>query len=171
MIAQQVAIDHPVRTASLISMMSTTGERAYGQATPEANAALLAPPPPERAAVIEHTVRTSQVYASKRHFNADQVRSRVAREFDRAFRPDAAARQLAAIVASGPRADQLSRLAVATLVMHGLDDVLIVPSGGQRTAELVPGAELFELADWGHDWPLPLIGELAAKIAGFVHSH
>jgi pimeloyl-ACP methyl ester carboxylesterase len=171
MIAQTVAIEHPARTISLISMMSTTGERTVGQATPEANAALLAPPPNERDAVVEHTIATARVYGSKVHFNPEQVRVRVLREFDRAFRPDGAARQLAAIVASGPRADKLVHVGAPTLVMHGLDDVLIVPSGGRRTAELIPGAELFELADWGHDWPLPLVGELAATIAGFVQRH
>jgi pimeloyl-ACP methyl ester carboxylesterase len=171
MIAQTVAIEHPTRTASLISIMSTTGERTVGQATAEANAALMAPPPPERDDVIAHTIATARVYASKRHFDPEQIRARVLREYDRAFRPDGAIRQLAAIVANGSRADALARLDVPTLVMHGLDDELITPSGGVRTAELIAGAELFTLADWGHDWPLPLIDELAGKVASFVHSH
>jgi pimeloyl-ACP methyl ester carboxylesterase len=42
------------------------------------------------------------------------------------------------------------------LVIHGLDDALIDPSGGRRTAELVPGAHLLELSDMGHDLPEPL---------------
>ena len=42
------------------------------------------------------------------------------------------------------------------LVIHGLDDTLIHPSGGRRTAELVPGATLLEVADMGHDRPRPL---------------
>ena len=42
------------------------------------------------------------------------------------------------------------------LVIHGLDDTLIDPSGGRRTAELVPGAHLLEVADMGHDLPEPL---------------
>ena len=51
-------------------------------------------------------------------------------------------------------------LRVPTLVIHGLDDTLIDPSGGKRTAELVPGAELLLLPDMGHDRPVPLWPEI-----------
>ncbi|MCO6734754.1 lysophospholipase, partial [Streptomyces sp. EL9] len=45
---------------------------------------------------------------------------------------------------------------VPTLVIHGLDDTLIDPSGGRRTAELVPGSELLLIPDMGHDRPREL---------------
>jgi len=45
---------------------------------------------------------------------------------------------------------------VPTLVIHGRDDTLIAPSGGQRTAELISTASLLLLADMGHDLPQPL---------------
>ena len=79
-----------------------------------------------------------------------------ARSFDRSFYPVGTGRQLAAITASGSRAEGLRELAVPTLVIHGLDDTLIEPSGGRRTAELVPDAELLLVADMGHDRPRPL---------------
>ena len=50
------------------------------------------------------------------------------------------------------------------LVIHGLDDTLITPAGGRRTAELVPGADLLEIADMGHDLPWQLWPMLAAVI-------
>ena len=59
-----------------------------------------------------------------------------------------------------------------TLVIHGRDDTLIQPSGGIRTAELIPNATLLLLADMGHDMPEPLwpmiVGTIAAhtKLAG-----
>src|SRR5207245_1809372 len=46
MIAQLIAADHPQRTLSLTSIMSTTGNRARPPAKPEAMAALMAPPAP-----------------------------------------------------------------------------------------------------------------------------
>jgi pimeloyl-ACP methyl ester carboxylesterase len=73
-------------------------------------------------------------------------------------------RQMAAIMASGSRADGLRALRVPTLVIHGLDDTLIAPSGGERTAELVPGAELLLVPDMGHDRPEPLWPVLADAI-------
>lgn len=57
------------------------------------------------------------------------------------------------MILSGSRADALRELRVPTLVIHGLDDTLIDPSGGKRTAELVPGAELLLIPDMGHDRP------------------
>ena len=53
----------------------------------------------------------------------------------------------------GSRAAALRVLTVPTLVIHGLDDTLIDPSGGRRTAELVPGARLLLVPDMGHDRP------------------
>jgi pimeloyl-ACP methyl ester carboxylesterase len=69
------------------------------------------------------------------------------------------ARQLGAILATGSRADGLRALEAPTLVIHGRDDTLIGPDGGERTAELIPGARLLLVDDMGHDrpealWPL-----------------
>jgi pimeloyl-ACP methyl ester carboxylesterase len=49
-------------------------------------------------------------------------------------------------------------------VIHGLDDTLIAPSGGERTAELVPGARLLLVEDMGHDRPEPLWPQLSGAI-------
>ena len=75
------------------------------------------------------------------------------RAFARAFTPDGTARQFLAVRASGDRADGLRRLGVPTLVLHGDCDTLIDPSGGRRTAELVPGARFVLIEDMGHDYP------------------
>ena len=93
---------------------------------------------------------------SKKYRDHDQIRARAAESYDRSFYPQGTARQLAAIVASGSRADGLRQLNVPTVVIHGLDDTLINPTGGRRTAELIPGAVLVELEDMGHDLPEPL---------------
>jgi len=156
MIAQTMAIEHPERVLSLTSIMSTTGEPEYGQAKPDAMAALLAPPPSNREAFVEQSVTGWRVFASPRYFDEAATRERAAAGFDRSFYPEGATRQLAAIVASGSRADALRALRVPTLVIHGRADTLIQPSGGDRTAELVPGANLLLLNDMGHDLPEPL---------------
>lgn len=167
MIAQHVAIEHPTRVASLTSIMSMTGEPEYGSPLPEAAEALLSPPATERDAYIAESVKYG-VWQSRRYFDADQVRADAARSFDRSFYPEGSARQLAAIYASGRRTAGLQSLAVPTLVVHGRDDTLIPPSGGQRTAELVPGSTLLLVADMGHDLPPPLQPLVADAIAGHV---
>ena len=155
MIVQTIAIEYPERVLSLTSIMSTVGDPEYGEPTPEALIVLLTAPEPDRASVIAHSVNYA-VWSSKRWFDAELAGQRSAQAFDRSFYPEGAPRQLAAIAASGDRSDALRSLDVPTLVIHGLDDTLIQPSGGRRTAELIPGSHLLELSDMGHDLPRPL---------------
>ena len=164
MIAQTIAIEHPQRTISLTSIMSMTGEIEYGSPAPEVAEVLLAPPPSDRDAYIESSINWG-VWSSKRYFDPAETRVQAARGFDRSFYPEGANRQLAAIYASGSRAEGLARIAVPTLVVHGRDDTLIPPPGGHRTAELVPGASMLFVADMGHDLPAPLWPLLTGAIA------
>ena len=152
MIAQHLAIEHPTRVRSLISVMSMPGEPEVGQPTPEAIEALLATPPVDREAYIESSSRWL-VWSSRKYGDAARNRRNAARDYDRSFYPEGANRQLAAIYASGRRTAGLQQLRVPTLVIHGRDDTLISPSGGTRTAELVDGAHLLLVADMGHDLP------------------
>jgi pimeloyl-ACP methyl ester carboxylesterase len=163
MIAQTMAIRHPERLLTLISMMSTTGEPGYGESSPEAMRALLAPTPGERAAYIDASER-ALIWRSRRWPDVAGVRAVAALSYDRCYYPEGSSRQFAAIVASGSRADGLIGLRVPTLVIHGLDDTLIAPSGGERTAELIPDAALIELPDMGHDRPEPLWPQLCEAI-------
>jgi pimeloyl-ACP methyl ester carboxylesterase len=155
MIAQAMAIEHPERLLTLTSMMSTTGESEFGQSTPEARQALLTPAPADRAGYIEAAER-SMIWRSKRYADLAAVRELAEASYDRCYCPEGVTRQLAAMIASGSRAEQLRRVHTPTLVIHGLDDTLIAPSGGERTAALIPDAELLLLEDMGHDRPEPL---------------
>ncbi len=167
MIVQMMAIEHPDRIASLTSIMSSTGNPAVGVPTPEARAALLAPPPSDRAAYIEAAI-SAEVWASKRYVDHDAMKARAAVNFDRAFYPQGAPRQLAAIYATGDRSDRLRMLDVPTLVIHGRDDTLITPSGGEDTAQLIAGSRYLLVADMGHDLPAPLWPVFAEAIGGHV---
>jgi pimeloyl-ACP methyl ester carboxylesterase len=156
MIAQTMAIEHPERLLSLVSKMSNTGEPEVGQPTQQALEALLTPSPTERSAYIEATSAKMMIWASRRYGDRARSEALAAAGFDRCFYPEGVTRQLAAMIASGSRADGLRALTVPTLVIHGLDDTLIQPDGGERTAELVPGARLMLVEDMGHDRPEPL---------------
>lgn len=155
MIAQTFALEHPQRTQSLVSIMSVTGDLAYGTPTEDALAALVAAPPPDRAGYIE-SAKTWSIWGSKKYFDLDEARDRAGREYDRSFYPEGTHRQMAAIYASGDRSEALTTLSVPTLVIHGTDDTLLTPSGGDRTAELIPGSVLLKVKDMGHDMPKPL---------------
>jgi pimeloyl-ACP methyl ester carboxylesterase len=153
MIVQTMAIDHARRVLSLTSIMSHTGEPAYGRSTKEANEALMKAPPTDRQRFIDETAEGRRVYSSPKYYSLDWEKERCARDYDRMFYPEGASRQMAAIMASPDRADGLRNLTVPTLVVHGRADTLITLSGGERTAELVPGSVLLVLNDMGHDLP------------------
>ncbi|MFD7620831.1 alpha/beta fold hydrolase [Streptomyces sp. NPDC059802] len=159
MLAQTMAIGQPTRVLTLTSMMSSTGESDYGRPSAEAQAVLLRPKPSDREGYIAAAER-DLVWASKRYGNAALLRELAAESYDRAYYPDGAGRQLGAMILSGSRADALRGLRVPTLVIHGLDDILTDPSGGKRTADLVPGAKLLLLPDMGHDRPRELWREI-----------
>jgi pimeloyl-ACP methyl ester carboxylesterase len=163
MIAQQMAISHPDRVLTLTSMMSSTGEPAYGRPTAAAQQALFDPRPSDREGYIATSER-ALTWSSRRYANLGAIRKLAAQSYDRAYYPAGAGRQLGAMLLAGSRADALKALNVPTLVIHGLDDTLIDPSGGRRTAELIPGATLLLITDMGHDRPRELWDDLCDAI-------
>ncbi|MER8088849.1 alpha/beta hydrolase [Streptomyces sp. NPDC094048] len=159
MLAQTMAISRPTRVLTLTSMMSSTGEPEYGRSTPEAQAVISSPKPADREGYIAAAER-DLVWASKRYGDPAALRELAATSYDRAYCPAGVGRQLGALILSGSRAQALRELRVPTLVIHGLDDTLIDPSGGERTADLVPGAKLLLIPDMGHDRPRELWPEI-----------
>ena len=164
MIAQKMAIEFPDRVLSLTSMMSSTGEQEYGQPTPEARQVLFSPRPADRDGYVAAAER-ELIWASRRYGDVEQLRKLAAASYDRAYYPAGVPRQLAAMILDGSRAQALSSLDVPTLIIHGLDDTLIDPSGGRRTAELVPRARLLLVEDMGHHRPPPLWPRLVDAIS------
>jgi pimeloyl-ACP methyl ester carboxylesterase len=168
MIVQTMAIEHPTRVRTLTSIMSTTGDADVGQPTPEAMQALLSPVATTRDEAIARSVETSRVISAPEHFDEAHARKRAEEAYDRCFNPAGIARQLLGILASGSRAEGLAQVDVPTLVIHGAVDPLVTLSGGQRTAEVIPGAELLVLDDMGHDLPLPLVPQIVDAITALV---
>ncbi|MCB0954047.1 MAG: alpha/beta hydrolase [Microthrixaceae bacterium] len=167
MIVQTMAIEHPGRVLSLTSVMSTTGEPEYGTPDPEclAGLATLMVPAGDRAQRIEAGVQLQKLIGTKGVWDEGWTRQRVAAAVDRAYDPDGVARQMTAILASGSRAEGLSELSLPTVVLHGDADPLVNISGGERTAELVPGAELRVMPGMGHDLPPAYWDRLVAAVA------
>ena len=154
MIAQRLAIDHPERLLSMTSVMSRTGEPDYGASSEAALAFLMAPPAPSRSAYVEHRLEALGVYGSKPEWlDADDIAARAGAAFDRCFCPDGVRRQMRAVAHDGSRAGALATVDLPVLVIHGSRDTLIDPSGGRRTAALIPGARYVEIEGMGHDYP------------------
>jgi pimeloyl-ACP methyl ester carboxylesterase len=169
MIAQTLAIRHRGRVASLTSIMSTTGDPSLPTAKPEAMARLVIPPPGEREAYVDHVVETARLIGGTGFpFDEPRIRERTARGFDRSFHPAGAARQLAAIVASGSRAGALREVDVPALVIHGSDDPLVPVEGGYDTHRCLAGSELLVIEGMGHDLPRPTWSRIVDAISSLT---
>jgi pimeloyl-ACP methyl ester carboxylesterase len=154
MIAQTIAIRHPSRVRSLISIYSTTGNPELPQPKPEVMGLLTTPPPKEREANIEHMVGLFKRIAGP-GFPVDEewTRKIMAQGYDRCFYPQGMVRQLVAILAHGNRKTALALVKVPTLVIHGTQDPLVSVEGGKDTAKAIPGAQLMLIEGMGHDLP------------------
>lgn len=168
MIVQTMAIEHPSRVRTMTSIMSTTGDPDVGQPTPEAIQALMSPVATTRDEAIARSVATTRTIGSPVHFDEAAARKRAEEAYDRCFHPAGVARQLLGIAASGSRAAGLAELDVPTLVIHGPGDPLVTVTGGRRTAELVPGAELLLIDDMAHDLPLAVLPQIVDAITALA---
>jgi pimeloyl-ACP methyl ester carboxylesterase len=166
-IGQEMALRHPRRLRSLTSIMATTGDPDLPQPKPWALGALFAPTPLERDAYIEHYAKLWRMLRGGAFPDEEaRDRARAARNHARGLNPAGAARQLAAILASGSRRRALRRVSAPTLVIHGDADPLVPLAGGTDTAASIPGAELMVLEGMGHALPMPMWPRI---LDGIVH--
>lgn len=170
MIAQLVALNHPAKTRSLISIFSTTSDPSLPPSSPEAMAALTTPPPAQdRASVIAHGLKGRRTYATTRFpFDEQRISALIGAAYDRSYYPEGTSRQYAAIMAAPPRTERLKSLKAPALILHGSGDTLIRPEGGRHTAQCIPGSEYHEIEGWGHDMPPPMVPLVTGYIVPFV---
>ena len=113
MIAQVIAARYPERTASLTSIMSTTGNRRVSKSKPDARRALLSRPddPDNPESVTRHLIELFGVIGSP-GYPADhgELRARIERSVRRSYYPAGTAHQLLAILASGDRRRLLPKI-------------------------------------------------------------
>lgn len=171
MIAQLVAANHPARTRSLVSIMSSTGRRDLPPGRPEAMAALMTPLASDsREDRIAASMKTWRVIGSPGYPATDaELRADAERDIDRVpYEPTGMTRQMAAILVAPPRNDILKSVTAPTLVIHGADDPLVPVEAGQDTADSIAGAELIIVPGMGHDVTVALTPVLQKHVGDFV---
>ena len=153
-IAQLVAINHPDHVLSLTSIMSGPSGEDEVQPTPEGAAVLFVNPPRTREERIAQGMWIRKVLkGSLDPWDEDFERARVSRSVDRAYNPNGAVRQLIAVLAAKSRVERLESIRVPTLVIHGVEDILVPVENGRLVAAAVPGARRIEIDGMGHDLP------------------
>jgi pimeloyl-ACP methyl ester carboxylesterase len=168
-IAQLIAINHPEKVLSLTSIMSGPGGTDEVPPKPEGAAVLAMSPPDTREGRIEQSSSIRRALVGPGDpFDEVLERARSARAVDRAYYPVGVGRQLVAIMAAKSRLERLKHLRVPTLVVHGVDDVLVPVENGRLVADAVPGARLIEIDGMGHDLPKrawPQVADAIAELA------
>jgi pimeloyl-ACP methyl ester carboxylesterase len=96
------------------------------------------------------------------------VREIAGRSWDRGFDPAGSLRQLEATVTQPNRTAALRQIAVPALVIHGLADPLVGPSGGLAIARAIPDCRFIGYPGMGHDLPRTLWPEFADQIAALA---
>lgn len=160
MIAQTLAATYPDRVRSLVSIMSSSGNRALPTARWRVLRLLLSRPPKGATfeALVGHFVRLFRALGGPGFPISDaELRARSAESLRRNYSPAGTARQLLAIAASGDRSGDLCRIAVPTLVLHGDADPLLPLPHGRDCAARIPGARFETIPGMGHDLPPTLV--------------
>jgi pimeloyl-ACP methyl ester carboxylesterase len=165
-IAQTAAVRAPGRVRTLSLIMTSTGSRRVGWASPRAIRQLLRQrDATDREMAIAQTVATFKVIGSPGYpFDEEHIRERAGASYDRAYDPGGHRRQLAAILSQPDRTARLRNLQIPTLVIHGLADPLVSPTGGLALARAIPGAKFIGFAGMGHDLPRPLWSPITNEI-------
>jgi pimeloyl-ACP methyl ester carboxylesterase len=137
---------------------------------PEGAAILVVSPPETREERVEQAMSFRRVLLGPADpFDEAHERARATRSVDRAYYPPGVGRQLLAILAAKSRMERLRQVRVPTLVVHGVDDVLVPVENGRLVAEAVPGARLIEIDGMGHDLPKrawPQVMDAIVEVAG-----
>ncbi len=154
MIAQELALRHPERVKTLVSIMSTTGDPNLRGPSYELSTSLLKPFPDDRAGFVRRSVEVARAIAGRGFpFDEELVRQIAARSYDRDHDQAGVRRQLVAIFTQRDRHAALATLHIPTLVIHGGDDPLVPVDAGRATASAIPGSRLEIIAGMGHELP------------------
>jgi len=172
MIAQRIAAFAPQRTASLVSIMSSSGARGLPGPRREVTAMLMRRPAGrDEAALVAHSIRLLRLIQSPAYPQTDEELSeRLVFSMRRSYHPAGLMRQMLAIGADDERPALLPRIQSPTLVLHGEADALVPIACGEDTARRIPGSKFVSVPGMGHDLPPEVCDILARHIAPFAHA-
>lgn len=181
MIAQTIAINHPHRVKSLVSMLSTGDitdpelpsinmdiitklvfiQMRYGIINSESNKIKL-----------QIASRLLLMGDSKYKLDIESIAASTLYDIRhrRGFNPDASKQHIVATNLSGSRYTELSQLRIPSLIVHGKSDPLIDFSHGLKTYNTIPGADSLWIENMGHDIPLIYNNLIISKIVSHIKS-
>lgn len=167
MIAQVFAGRHAERAISLGVIFSSNNQPALPPPDPRALFAIIKGPPPgsPREVIIDNAVRVTRIIGSPAYpAPEERIRAEAAEAYDRSYYPVGIARQFAAITGSGSLLHYNRAVGVPTVVIHGLADRLMRPSGSRAMAKAIGTARLVLFPGMGHELPEQLWDQIVDQL-------
>jgi len=175
MIAQEMAIHHPERTASLASLMSTANI-TDPELTPISSAV-----PIEMIKVglkyvivggekniIKMQLASKEILMGEAKYETDikgiARKALYSMRFRKGYNFTVGEQHQEAIATSHSRATELGRLKIPSLVIHGEKDPLIPIAHGKKCVKVIPNSKGLWLAEMGHDIPNIYVDTIAKTI-------
>ena len=171
MIAQLVAVQHPEAVLCLFSVMSHSGNPELPRPSKAVWDRMMLTAD-TREALIELDVENRVVWGSPGYPESEALRRAMSEAvYDRSHYPEGVARQMLAAREDGSRVERLATITSPTMVIHGADDPLVLPAGGEDTARSIPGAALVVVPGMGHNIPHGLAPVIAGHVLDFIAQH
>jgi len=174
MIAQRMAIHHPKRVHSLISVMSSSGAKDLPKPDPTLLHRLYTPLKGSQGfeAWVNKAMESLQLIASPAFQDElSEVKARVELALQRSYRPMGVLRQTAAVLADSERADLLHLIKAPTMVVHGRLDPLVPIACGRDTHQRILGSVWLEIPEMAHDLSTKLTPLLMPHLLTFLRAH
>lgn len=169
MVAQETALRTPDRVTGLVLVGTRPPVPAFTPPRLRSNLLLLRPP--RRGQSLADHFRSLWAAAVAPGFaerRPDLIDELVEQTLDHPT-PRALLRHQVRAMSGWGRAQRLARIAVPTVVVHGVEDQLSPVANGRAIAELIPGATLVELPGVGHLVPLEapeVLTDAIERVAG-----
>jgi pimeloyl-ACP methyl ester carboxylesterase len=166
-IAQRIALRHPDRVLSVVSVAAVPSDVSglgagryvrFGMLARLARAKL----PEGREGDVQLSLMLARAVASPVYpFDEDAAREWIERDIDSGPRDTKAQSRQVGAAWHGPKLRELRK---PVLVLHGDQDPLLRVSAARATAEAIEGARLVILPGAGHDLPAPLWPKFAEEV-------
>lgn len=179
MICQTMSIEYPETIVSMTSIMSTgfyadeqmksmSSDLLRNIARYSAKFALFSSPLNDYKFPLTASTFFKGDQKLDHKYNIQRTRYELERR--NGFNPNAGKHHEVAITNSGSRYEELKKLDLPTLVIHGKNDPLIPIEHGHKTAELIPKAKSLWIDGMGHDIPKVYSSVMTNGILEFLNS-
>lgn len=166
-IAQLVTIHYPERVSTLTTISASSGDPDLPAPDPKAVKAMSTPAPATQNIDTLATYLANVYLALGSRDDAANRYRKALEQVRRSWYPEGGARQVAAILIGDncDRRNDLAKINVPVMVIHGDSDPLVNTMAAKEIANTIPNSELHLIKGMGHDFSLAFIDTITNLIA------